>query len=74
MFVWARIPEHAPGAEAFTDLLLENARIFITPGTVFGRGGERYIRISLCSPGDVFEEALRRAGHLNIAAVRTEAV
>jgi aspartate/methionine/tyrosine aminotransferase len=74
MFVWARIPDHASGAEAFADMLLDRAQMFITPGTVFGSGGERYIRVSLCSPAAVFEEALERVRKLHLAGVRTEAV
>jgi hypothetical protein len=74
MFVWARIPDHAQGAEAFSDMLLDKGRIFITPGTVFGSRGDRFIRISLCSPEGVFEEAIRRARQLDAAGKWTEAV
>ena len=60
LFLWGRIPDSAPSSEAFADEVLERARVFITPGFVFGSQGDRYIRISLCAPVEVLEEALRR--------------
>lgn len=57
LFLWGRIPEDAPGSEAFAQEVLDEARVFITPGFIFGSAGERYIRISLCAP----EKELRRA-------------
>jgi len=49
MFVWAKISDKYKLAEEFTDELLEQVGIFITPGSIFGSNGDRYIRISLCS-------------------------
>lgn len=49
LFVWARIPEAFERAEDYSELILRNARVFITPGHIFGNEGERYLRISLCS-------------------------
>lgn len=60
LFLWGRIPADAPGSEAFADEVLDRARVFITPGFIFGTAGERYIRISLCAPVPVLAEALRR--------------
>ena len=60
MFVWARIPEHSPNAFAMSDKVLYDAHVFVTPGSIFGSQGDRFIRISLCSNGDVLELALRR--------------
>ena len=57
LFLWGRIPEDAAGSEAFAQEVLDEARVFITPGFIFGSAGERYIRISLCAP----EKELRRA-------------
>ena len=42
------------------DRVLRDYRVFITPGFIFGKNGERYIRISLCAPPARLEEALRR--------------
>lgn len=60
MFVWAKIPKKMANGFEFTDAILNYARVFITPGGIFGTNGDRYIRISLCSEKEVFEEALRR--------------
>lgn len=60
LFLWGRIPEEAGSAEKFADRILYEARVFITPGFIFGRAGERYIRISLCAPEAKLTEALNR--------------
>ena len=60
LFVWAQLPEGASGAEAFADRLLDEAGVFLPPGTVFGPGGEGHCRLSLCSPLDVLREARTR--------------
>lgn len=60
LFLWGRIPEDCPGSEALADKVLYDARVFITPGFIFGSNGERYIRISLCAPEEKLSEALRR--------------
>jgi LL-diaminopimelate aminotransferase len=60
MFVWARIPQSVQTVEALSDELLHKAHVFITPGFIFGKNGSRYLRISLCSPEPMLEEALRR--------------
>lgn len=60
MFVWARIPERYEDAFALSDEILYDAHVFITPGAIFGSEGNRYIRISLCSDGEVLKEAIRR--------------
>lgn len=60
MFLWARIPEHYATCEELTERVLHEARVFITPGFIFGKNGERYIRLSLCAKEPQIEEALRR--------------
>lgn len=60
LFVWAKITDDSIEAEALSDKLLYNANVFITPGFIFGERGERYMRISLCSDTEVYEEALKR--------------
>lgn len=60
LFLWGRIPEGASSAEAFCDDILYNARVFITPGFIFGSNGERYARISLCATVENLERALKR--------------
>ncbi len=60
LFLWGRIPDSLSGAEELTERVLHQARVFITPGFIFGSGGERYIRISLCAPVEKLQEALSR--------------
>ncbi len=59
LFVWAKLPPHIK-SEEFTDLVLKEHSIFITPGTVFGSNGEGYVRFSLCASEDVIKEAIAR--------------
>lgn len=60
MFLWGKIPEKYKNAEELTERILHEARVFITPGFIFGSNGERYIRISLCAKEEKLEEALER--------------
>lgn len=60
MFLWGRIPEHYADAEELTEKVLREARVFITPGFIFGSNGQRYIRISLCAKIEKMQEALER--------------
>ena len=48
LFVWTQIPNDFQNGDEFSDWLLKRHRIFVTPGSVFGKNGEKYIRISLC--------------------------
>ncbi len=65
LFLWGRIPETAKSSEAFADNILYNARVFLTPGFIFGSNGERYIRISLCATEEKMKEALERIKEIN---------
>lgn len=60
MFLWGRIPDTCRDVEELTEQVLHEARVFITPGFIFGSNGARYIRISLCCKDAKLEEALRR--------------
>lgn len=60
MFLWAKIPDTFENAYQLADRLLYETNLFITPGGIFGTGGDKYLRISLCSPVTDFEEALER--------------
>ncbi|MBP3211746.1 MAG: aminotransferase class I/II-fold pyridoxal phosphate-dependent enzyme [Prevotella sp.] len=66
MFLWGRIPDHYANAEQLTERILHEARVFITPGFIFGTRGERYIRISLCAKQEKMQEALERIKSNNI--------
>ena len=60
LFLWGRIPNNADSSEALADRILYGAKVFITPGFIFGSNGERYIRISLCATEQRMDEALER--------------
>ena len=60
MFLWGRIPDSYTDAEELTEKVLHEARVFLTPGFIFGSNGRRYVRISLCANEEKITEALRR--------------
>ena len=60
MFVWAKIPPQYKQAEELTDKVLEEASVFITPGSIFGDQGNDYVRVSLCADLSLISEAIKR--------------
>jgi aspartate/methionine/tyrosine aminotransferase len=60
MFVWAGIPAKYKDGYDLSDQVLYGAGVFITPGGIFGKAGEGYIRVSLCSPGEKLQEGIVR--------------
>lgn len=64
MFLWGKIPDKYANAEELTERVLHEARVFITPGFIFGSNGERYIRISLCAKDEKIKEALKRISNI----------
>jgi aspartate/methionine/tyrosine aminotransferase len=60
MFVWAKVPSEYKDGYELSDEVLYNSTVFITPGGIFGSAGEYYIRVSLSSPVEKFEEAKQR--------------
>ena len=60
MFLWGKIPDEYSDVEQLTEKVLHEARVFITPGFIFGSNGKRYIRISLCCKDNKLAEALER--------------
>ncbi len=60
MFLWGKIPASIQNVEDLTERVLHEARVFITPGFIFGSNGERYIRISLCAKEEKIKAALKR--------------
>jgi aspartate/methionine/tyrosine aminotransferase len=62
MFMWAKIPNEFDNAYSLSDKVLYDHNVFITPGAIFGSGGDQYIRISLCATEERIEEAIRRIG------------
>jgi len=66
MFLWGRIPDSYEDVEELTEKVLHEARVFITPGFIFGSNGKRYIRISLCAKDEKMQEALKRVREMKI--------
>ena len=64
LFLWGRIPDDCEGSEQLADRVLYEAKVFVTPGFIFGSNGERFIRISLCATQDNMREALERINKL----------
>ena len=60
LFVWGKLPAEAESSEALVNDLLHGARVFLTPGFIFGSNGERYLRISLGASVEKLQEAYRR--------------
>lgn len=60
LFVWGKMDDSVESSEKLVDELLHEARVFITPGFIFGSNGERYVRISLGSDVDRIKEACNR--------------
>ncbi|MEO8404308.1 MAG: aminotransferase class I/II-fold pyridoxal phosphate-dependent enzyme [Chitinophagaceae bacterium] len=60
MFVWASIPSKYKDGYELSDEILQNASVFITPGGIFGEGGKKYIRVSLCSTKEKIIESINR--------------
>ena len=67
MFLWGRIgltvnsgdPQISRGQQV-SDKVLYEAGVFITPGFIFGKNGEDYIRISLCAKPEVLKKAAEK--------------
>lgn len=71
LFVWGDIsaspvlakltvPEGMTLGEAMSEKFLHEAGVFITPGFIFGKNGRNFVRISLCAPVPVLEDAERK--------------
>ena len=65
MFLWGRIPDSYSNCEELTERVLHEARVFITPGFIFGKNGRDYVRISLCATLPVLQEAFDRLSVLS---------
>jgi LL-diaminopimelate aminotransferase len=59
IYLWVRVPEGYSSA-SFTQQVLEQADVVVTPGAAYGPSGEGYVRLSLTVPDDRLEEAVRR--------------
>jgi LL-diaminopimelate aminotransferase len=67
-YIWARVPAGHSSA-TFTELVLEEAGVVVSPGPSFGPSGEGFVRLSLTVPDERLEEAAQRiASSLRIEA------
>jgi aspartate/methionine/tyrosine aminotransferase len=62
LFVWAKIKSGKTSTE-FSDALLYNHQVFITPGHIFGSAGEGFVRFSLCLEKERIKTAIERTKH-----------
>ena len=66
MFLWGKVPQNIIAGDGvsvgqvLSDRILYEAGVFITPGFIFGKNGENYIRISLCAKQEIIREAAER--------------
>jgi aspartate/methionine/tyrosine aminotransferase len=67
LFLWGRIPDDISSCEMYVEDILLKSLVFITPGFIFGKKGERYIRISLCATEEKLIEAKNRIAGLLFA-------
>ena len=59
LYIWARVPEGYTSA-SFTNSLLEEAGVVVTPGVGYGKNGEGYVRLSLTIPDEELEKGLAK--------------
>lgn len=59
VYIWLPVLDNNYNSESFTKLLLDKAKVAVSPGIGFGERGEGYVRICLTYPDEVIEKALR---------------
>jgi LL-diaminopimelate aminotransferase len=59
IYVWAPVPA-GHTSTTFAELVLEQAAVVVSPGSMYGPSGEGYFRISLTTPDERLTEALER--------------
>src|SRR6188472_3940173 len=59
IYVWAPLPE-GHTSTSFTELVLEEAAVVVSPGSMYGPSGEGFFRISLTTPDERITEAVER--------------
>ena len=64
-YVWARVPKGYTSV-SFTERVLKETGVVITPGSGFGKSGEGYVRFSLTVPSERLREAVGRIKALRL--------
>ena len=63
IYLWAPVPEGETSA-SFTERVLEEAAVVISPGAAYGPSGEGFVRMSLTTPDDRLNEAAERIAQM----------
>jgi alanine-synthesizing transaminase len=66
MFLWARIPgpfRHMNSMD-FSELLLQEAEVLVSPGSAFGKAGEGYVRMSLVENSERIRQGVKNVARL----------
>jgi LL-diaminopimelate aminotransferase len=59
IYVWAPVPA-GHTSTSFCELVLEEAAVVVSPGSMYGPSGEGFFRIALTAPDERIEEAVER--------------
>jgi LL-diaminopimelate aminotransferase len=59
IYVWAPVPDGHTSV-SFAELVLEEAAVVVSPGSMYGPSGEGFFRISLTTPEPLLTEAVER--------------
>ena len=65
LYIWTKIPNGYTSA-SFTEKLLEEVNVVVTPGSGYGTAGEGYIRLSLTIPDEQIDEGLKRMSQFTL--------
>jgi len=59
IYIWAPVPSGHTSA-SFAEMVLEEAAVVVSPGSMYGPSGEGFFRISLTTPDELLREAVQR--------------
>jgi LL-diaminopimelate aminotransferase len=59
IYIWAPVPA-GHSSTSFAELVLQEAAVVVSPGSMYGPSGEGFFRISLTTPEELLEEAVQR--------------
>jgi LL-diaminopimelate aminotransferase len=59
IYIWAPVPE-GHTSSSFSEKVLEDAAVVVSPGSMYGPSGEGFFRISLTTPDELLTEAVKR--------------
>ena len=65
LYIWTRVPNGYTSA-SFTEKLLEEVNVVVTPGSGYGTAGEGFIRLSLTIPDEEIDEGLKRLSQFTL--------